>query len=264
MYWDLNVPSTGSTSKSFFLTEMARLGYGGMALNVESDGKKAPPTIEQLALWKVEEGRKPKNQLHALRIDAENVSSKAAVRQLKRFTLQCNDMNVAQSLNSNKVIQAYDIVAVEPQTQRVFQYMCEQGNIDMITIDMASRMPIQLRKPLIDAAIARNIYFEIKYTAALGDSSSRRYFFSNASNLIRVANGRHIVFSSGAIRDMLLRSPYDVINIGILLNLTYSKAMDAISSSCTAIVAHGETRKANGIEIVMKATSINDEDQDMS
>jgi ribonuclease P/MRP protein subunit RPP1 len=103
-------------------------------------------------------------------------------------------------------------------------------------------------------AISRGIYFEIKYTPALGgtaafismdtpylivDSNGRRYFFANSSNLIRVTKGKHIIFSSGAERDMLLRSPYDIINLGILTGLTYGKAMDAVSSSCVAVIAHG-------------------------
>ncbi|KDO34130.1 hypothetical protein SPRG_01400 [Saprolegnia parasitica CBS 223.65] len=141
---------------------------------------------------------------------------------------------------------------------------CEQGDVDVIALDVSSRLPFQLRKPLVDAAIARGVYFELKYTAALGDSSGRRYFFANASSLVRITRGRHIIFGSGAARDMLLRSPYDVINIGMLLGLPYGKAMDAVSSSCTAVIAHGEVRKVKGSQVVvMRDATEGDDDVDM-
>ncbi|OQR81018.1 ribonuclease P protein subunit p30 [Achlya hypogyna] len=237
MYWDLNVPSSSATgpAQSYFLAELSRLGYGVIALNVECDGKKAPPPPQKLAPWTIESGRKPKTQTQALRI------GEPAVRQLKRITVQCEDMNGAHSINSNKAIQSYDIVAVEPGSQRIFQFFCEHGSVDIITLDMTARLGFQLRKPLIDEAIKRGIYFELKYTAALGDSSGRRYFFANATSLLRLTKGRHMIFASGATRDMLLRAPYDVINIGILLGLPFGRAKDAVSSSCAAVVAHGGT-----------------------
>ncbi|EQC34688.1 hypothetical protein, variant [Saprolegnia diclina VS20] len=234
-----------------------------MALNVENDGTKPPRAPESLAPWSLESGRKTKTQLHGLRIGGENPPP--AVRQLKRITLQCDDMNAAHAINSNPVIRAYDIVAVEPTSTRLFQFFCEQGDVDIITLDVSSRLSFQLRKPLVDAAIARGIYFELKYTAALGDSSGRRYFFANASSLIRITRGRHIVFGSGAARDMLLRSPYDVINIGMLLGLPYGKAMDAVSSSCAAVIAHGEVRKVKGSHVViMRDATDGDDDVDMA
>lgn len=102
----------------------------------------------------------------------------------------------------------------------------------------------------MDAAIKRSIYFEITYTPCLGDSAGRRYFFSNASNLVRVTGGRHLLLSSGASRDILLRSPYDVINIGILIGLTYGQALDAISTACQQVIAHAEKRRGKADVVV--------------
>lgn len=103
----------------------------------------------------------------------------------------------------------------------------------------------------MDAAIKRGIYFEIMYSPSLSDSAGRRYFFSNASNLVRVTGGRHLLLSSGATRDILLRSPYDVINIGILIGLTYGQALDAISSSCLQVIAHADKRRGK-VDVVLE------------
>lgn len=59
------------------------------------------------------------------------------------------------------------------------------------------------------------------------------------------------MFSSDATRDILLRSPYDVTNIGLLCGLTYGQALDAISTSCLAVLKHADKRRGiiGGIQI---------------
>lgn len=103
----------------------------------------------------------------------------------------------------------------------------------------------------IAAAIKRDIHFEITYTPCLGDTAGRRYFFSNASNLVRLTGGKNLVFSSGATRDILLRSPYDVLNVGLLSGLKYGQALDAISTSCLAVLEHADKRRGitGGVQV---------------
>ncbi|KUF80731.1 Ribonuclease P protein subunit p30 [Phytophthora nicotianae] len=148
-------------------------------------------------------------------------------------------------------LKGYDIVAAEAATPKVFQFLCEQADIDLITFDVTNRLPFQIKRPLIAAAMKRDIYFEITYTPCLGDTAGRRYFFSNASNLVRLTGGKNLVFASGATRDILLRSPYDVINIGLLSGLKYGQALDAISTSCLAVLEHADKRRGiiGGVQV---------------
>ncbi len=155
---------------------------------------------------------------------------------------------------SSPIVNSYDLIAIEAQSARVFQHVCEQADVDIITFDMSNRIPFQLRKPQIDTAIRRNIYFEISYSSSLGDSTGRRYFFSNATNLIRLTGGRNLIFCSAASREMLLRSPYDVTNIAILVGLSHGKALDAVSSSCAAVIARSEKRRGVKNVVVEDAT----------
>ncbi|CAK4075477.1 unnamed protein product [Aphanomyces euteiches] len=264
MYWDLNVPvgAIAPDAQGSFLEEIARLGIGGIALNVECDAKTAPPPVEKLTPWTIKQSKKLKPQVQGLRIQDGKPDSTAhgSVRQLKRITIQCEDMNAMHSLNTHKIIQAYGVVAVEALSARVFQFLCENGEVDIITFDMSSRLPFQLRKPLIDAAIKRNIYFEIKYMHALGDSSSRRYFFSNASNLIRITKGRNLLFSSGAVREMLLRSPYDIMTVGLIMGLKYPQSREAVIAAPVAVIEHGVLRRTKGN---MEVKTNGDENIDM-
>ncbi|KAJ8563912.1 hypothetical protein ON010_g7435 [Phytophthora cinnamomi] len=149
------------------------------------------------------------------------------------------------------VVQGYDVIAAEAATPKVFQFLCEQADIDLITFDVTNRLPFQIKRPLIAAAIKRDIHFEITYTPCLGDTAGRRYFFSNASNLVRLTGGKNLVFSSGATRDILLRSPYDVLNVGLLSGLKYGQALDAISTSCLAVLEHADKRRGitGGVQV---------------
>lgn len=92
-------------------------------------------------------------------------------------------------------------------------------------------------------AIKRSIYIEITYAPCLGDSAGRRYFFSNASNLVRVTSGRHLLLSSGATRDIVLRAPYDVTNMGLLIGLTYPQALHAVSTAGIEVLKHAAKRR---------------------
>ena len=58
---------------------------------------------------------------------------------------------------------------------------CTALDVDVITFDMARRLPFRLRPGPLQAAVARGVHLEICYSAALRDEIARRNFFSNAS-----------------------------------------------------------------------------------
>lgn len=70
------------------------------------------------------------------------------------------------------------------------------------------------------------------------DSTGRRNFFSNTNAIIGLTNGKNIILASRGTRELLLRAPYDLINLGILLGLTYGKASDAISNNALMAIKH--------------------------
>lgn len=235
-----------------------------MCVNVDYDGNKKLdpvtmlPDLPQIA-QKDKAGKalkrtklytaSPESGLHLK--DDHCTANKKALRQRKRITLKLEEVADAQKLIASDEVKAYDVVAAEAMTPKVFQFLCEQGDIDLITFDVTNRLPFQLKRPWIATAMKRGLYFEITYTPCLGDTAGRRYFFSNASNLVRFTNGKNLVFSSSATRDILLRSPYDVINIGLLAGLKYGQALDAISTSCLAVLEHADRRRGiiGGVQV---------------
>lgn len=164
---------------------------------------------------------------------------------------------------SNPAISSYDIIAVQPTTEKLFQAACGTLEVDIISLDMSARLPFNLKHSTVGLAVERGIYFELCYGAAIRDANARRNLISNAHSLIRVTRGKNIIISSQAIRAMELRGPYDIVNFGTLLGLNQAMAKDCLSSHCRAVVMHAETRRntTRAVISVAPVTSLTEAEQ---
>lgn len=48
---------------------------------------------------------------------------------------------------SGDTLNTYDIVAVVPKTERVFEWMVSNGQYDIISFDLSARLPFYLKPP---------------------------------------------------------------------------------------------------------------------
>ncbi|NXK53957.1 RPP30 protein, partial [Chauna torquata] len=172
---------------------------------------------------------------------------------LTRLTLVVSDpshCNLLRSTSTN--IRLYDIIAVFPKTEKLFHIACTTLDVDLVCINVTEKLPFYFRRPPVNMAIDRGIYFELLYTPAIKDSTMRRYTISNAISLMQICKGK--VGESKLINSPLeLRGPYDVANLGLLFGLSESEAKAAVSTNCRATILHGETRKsACGVVYTMK------------
>ncbi|XP_072335123.1 ribonuclease P protein subunit p30 isoform X2 [Scyliorhinus torazame] len=155
---------------------------------------------------------------------------------------------------------SYDIVAVLPKTEKLFHVACMTLDIDLICINVIEKQPFHFRRPSVNGAIERGIYFELAYSPAIKDSTMRRYTISNALSLMQICKGKNIIMSSAAERPLELRGPYDIANLGLLFGLTEGDAKAALSTNCRAALLHGETRKtALGVIYTVKKASATEE-----
>jgi RNase P/RNase MRP subunit p30 len=170
-----------------------------------------------------------------------------SLRQLQRITLTIDDIIDAQSLTSgNELLKSFDIVAVRPENIKIFSYLCKTADIDIICLDFTHRLPFNLNKKLLDCAVERGITFEVQYSSILSsNSSNRRELFSNTTVLIEYLKGKNIILTSGADAFNQLRAPYDVINLGQLLNIKQELAINSIDRNCAQVVQHAMQRRAN-------------------
>lgn len=71
------------------------------------------------------------------------------------------------------------------------------------------------------------------------DSLARKNFISNAYSLVSMTKGKNIIISSGAMKSLELRGPFDIINMCTLFSLAPDQARDALSKECKKAILHG-------------------------
>ena len=225
---DLNIPFGDedlSGDISGTLAQLADFGYTTFVLNTCVDDISSPGSGK---LSKPAKFELPGSQLPPMRL-------------LRRLTLVLDKLADASSWNSGST--PYDIIAVQPMNEGVFAQACETLDVDMIAIDGYAGMPFPLRQATVERAVKRGVFFELTYAKALGDSTARRHFISNAIELVRATRGRNLVLSSGARRPMDLRSPNDIANLAMLFGLDGASARDSISVWPDAVLRRADLRR---------------------
>ncbi|NXR97232.1 RPP30 protein, partial [Oxylabes madagascariensis] len=214
------------------LTVCFSVGYSTVALNHVFDFKEKKQEIIKPVC--------PSELFPALPI-VQGTSKKIKV--LTRLTLIVSDpshCNLLRSTSAN--IRLYDIIAVFPKTEKLFHVACTTLDVDLVCINVTEKLPFYFRRPPVNMAIDRGIYFELLYTPAIKDSTMRRYTISNAISLMQICKGK--VSSQSENKPLELRGPYDVANLGLLFGLSEGEAKAAVSTNCRATMLHGETRKS--------------------
>ncbi|XP_069373231.1 ribonuclease P protein subunit p30 isoform X2 [Paralichthys olivaceus] len=151
---------------------------------------------------------------------------------------------------------SFDLLAVQPTTEKLFHAACLLYDVDIICILVTEKLPFFFKRAPVSGAVDRGVAFEVSYSAAIRDSTMRRYTIANAVSLMESCKGRNVILSSAAEKALELRGPYDVTNLGLLFGLSDKDSKEAISSTCRSVLLHAETRKtASGIIYTMKSCS---------
>mgnify|MGYP002385107606 FL=1 len=84
---------------------------------------------------------------------------------LTRLTVVLEDQNQVHSITSNAIVNSYDLVAVQPATEKLLHQACTaMESIDIISLDLSRRLPFQLKFSIVGVAIERGVMFEVLYT----------------------------------------------------------------------------------------------------
>ncbi|CAG8538630.1 3081_t:CDS:2, partial [Scutellospora calospora] len=228
MFYDLNLPyfaQSDLVNQDELCTRvdmLIKLGYHVVAYNHVITGKINPNKMNLIDT----SGKKPK------------------IEQLTRLTYVIEDISQNHGLTqTNSALASYDILAVHPTNEKTFLNACNTLEIDLISLEMGSRLPFYLKHSIVGLAIERGIFFEISYAPAIRDATSRRHLISNAQNLVRVSRGKNIIITSEAQRAMELRGPYDIINLGTIMGMNQAIAKECITTNCRALVIRAATRR---------------------
>ncbi|KAM6897166.1 ribonuclease P protein subunit p30 [Xenentodon cancila] len=242
-FMDLNLMFSADRSRMQRVVEMAaHLGFSTVAINYVfaplSKKKQEVPTPT------------PINEL----IDPLPVvqGRSRPIRVLNRLTVVMSDSSHYRP--NCPEYRRFDLLAVQPASEKLFHACCMLYDIDIICVSVTEKLPFFFKRAPVNGAIDRGVVFEVSYSAAIRDSTMRRYTIANAVSLMETCKGKNVILSSAAEKALELRGPYDVTNLGLLFGLLDGDAKQAVSSTCRAALLHAGTRKtASGIVYTTKS-----------
>lgn len=170
----------------------------------------------------------------------------SSIKQLKRITISVSDSkDLFQLTNPSKSpVQFYDIVAVAPENEKVFELCLSDLNVDIISLNFEEKINFPIKKHQILSAIDKNTFFEIVYGGFIKDTTKRSLFISNVLLLIEVTKGKNIIISSGAESYFEHRSPYDIVTIfETIFEMKPDVVKKMISDNCQKVVMKSVQRK---------------------
>ncbi|KAL5475147.1 hypothetical protein EMCRGX_G027210 [Ephydatia muelleri] len=235
---DLNIPIEGDKKcVSRILERLAEYGYERVALN------------EDISLVK-------KASLRAARelsevVDDIPVSSKRrTLNVIRRLTVLAEDPSLLHVLGSPPA-ETYDLLAVRPGSEKVFQHACSTLNIDIISLDLSQRIPFYMKYPQVSQAMERGLHFEICYSPAIRDVTARRNVIANAQELVKMTKGKgNIILSSEARSDFELRPPEDVSNLCHLFGFKNDQCKGTLTTVCRSVLMHAVMRRETAKGVV--------------
>ncbi|KAL0126195.1 hypothetical protein PUN28_004964 [Cardiocondyla obscurior] len=238
-FFDLcvNIPDGGMDELNNILSKLYEMGYRTVALN---------QTLHESAM-DTEKKKKQKNQTINIVPDPVDISRlnekwKGKLCVLNRITFICSSSTKAHTLTQCANFKKYDIFALVPTKQDILEFACSQIKADLITIK-PEIFGIRINRKVYRQAIARDLYFEIQYADLLRqDTRVAALHHSYQLQMCRIS--MNMIVSSGANNKNLIRSPYDIINLGSVLGLRRDRARAVILNECQLCLLKARKRIA--------------------
>ncbi|OAA39164.1 RNase P subunit p30 [Metarhizium rileyi] len=240
MIYDLNIAWSPSTTPEIFCQTLSlaySLGFSTVAIN---------HTLE-LPI--------PSNPTSPFPSNLASSPARKLPTLLRRATLPLDDP-AASNYRLQSLVNAYDILAIRPLTEKAFQNACLTLDIPIISLDLTTHFPFHFRPKPCMAAVSRGVRFEICYAQLLAaDNRGRANFISNATSIIRATRGRGILISSEAKTALSLRGPADVVNLLNVWGLANEKGLDGLRCIPRSVVVN-EGMKRNGFRGVINIIQV--------
>ncbi|RZC84268.1 hypothetical protein C5167_047053 [Papaver somniferum] len=132
----------------------------------------------------------------------------------------------------NPVFRTYDLVAVKPLNQTVFDHVCKVSEVDLIAIDYSERLSFPWLKLQSSEGYTSEYHIHIL-----------SLIFKPGGKLLQMQRGKSIISISRASSANELRGLYDVANLFPLRGLSMERAKAVTSKNCRALIARALRKK---------------------
>jgi RNase P/RNase MRP subunit p30 len=128
--------------------------------------------------------------------DVETLKTAPRLRLLKRLTVRLDAPRISVP---QKVLNAFDLVAVVPETDDAFRAACASSDVDLISVACGARLPFSVARKDVEVAIKRGAAFEVSYAHSIAQPRSLRHLTATGLRLAALTNGgRGLVLSCGS------------------------------------------------------------------
>ena len=180
--------------------------------------------------------------------------------QFTRLNLETDSMEEIHSFNRQLSTLKYTLFSITPLSEHVYKYVCQNSEIDILSLDISKYIPKGNWKDL-KTAINRGIYIELRYSQILFSSNQRQTFFSTCSSIIHVTRGKNIIFGFGIIDSDKIRQPSDLIHLATLLQI--KNPLNITNILPKKVISLGLSRQSHvGITRKMKKLSESESEDD--
>uniref|UniRef100_A0A1A9WW04 Uncharacterized protein n=1 Tax=Glossina brevipalpis TaxID=37001 RepID=A0A1A9WW04_9MUSC len=182
------------------------------------------------------------------------VHFKNKLKILQRITICYVDAEVAHAMANSINLRKFDIIAGQPKTEAALTHCCTSFNGDLITFDTQAGSHIHVSHKAYLLAIKRGIYFEIKYSPCIANTTVRKDMIKVAHNYFVKGKSKNIIISSGANNTFELRGPEDVTNLAFIFSLSKDQAKCAINRFGRQLFLRAECRRLGKTIMFIKAS----------
>ncbi|KAI3407047.2 RPP1 [Candida oxycetoniae] len=181
------------------------------------------------------------------------------LRLFTRITLVISDTSKLQGLS--KLQNSFDVVAIQPLNEKALQMTILNIECDLISLDLATKLPFFLKFKTIGSGIQKGIKFEINYSQIVSGTGGfvndsitvnlvKKNWFNNTLQLIRSSRSRGLVVSSGAQNPLQLRNSNDILILLKTLGLDNSRAKACISMNPENVLVSGRLRMKSHKQVI--------------
>ncbi|KAK6462153.1 RNase P subunit p30-domain-containing protein [Scheffersomyces coipomensis] len=256
MLYDLNVPwpvndyHTKPTDVELYtlkntIVTLHTLGYDHIAINFQI----------------TESVKIPLNQTHLINpIDIASLQKSLSpqfpsIKLFSRLTIVIYDPAKLQGLA--KLQAQFDILAIQPLTEKALQLSTTNLDIDLISFNLGAKLPFYLKHKTIGSAVDKGIKFEICYnnliSGSIGYANSptnpidniqfiKKNFIYNVLQLVRSSRSKGLIISSGATLPLQTRNSEDILNLLRTFGLDQSRSKSCVTINPERVLVNGRLR----------------------
>jgi len=191
-----------------------------------------------------------------VKLDEFKEQLKNKINLFNRLTVEYSDPSVSHLCNRSQNFKKYHLIAALPTTETALQHSCQLFLGDIITYN-ADTVKIRLSRKFYYLAIRRNMFFELKYSPAIIDSSERRATISRAQQYHMIGKSRGIILTSEAKDPFHIRNPYDVACLGYIFGLSEEQGRSAVSTLGRKVLLAAESRRLGKTPVLLKYDDVN-------